>query len=509
MTNLSRRTALGAIGITAVGAIGYQLRTQEAAGTVTSPTRPTPRTGSNAVVRENAETGSQDWVIGHRDTVGANDAAAQIQGYASKTSVDPGESVDFHIWSHVAQTCTVAIYRIGHYGGAGARHLSTSRAVAVEPRTRPAADPTTGLIACDWPVSWTLEIPRTWISGLFLAVFTSEDGFRSYTPFVVRDTSRRSDVLMVVPFTTYQAYNLWPSDGRIGKNLYKGFTPDGKLGANPERAFRVSFDRPYAHTGLPSWFEMDTSAARWAEESGYDITYASSVDLHEGGLDPAEYTAVIFSGHDEYWSADMRRWAEKAVEEGTHLAFLGSNNIYFHIRIEASGDGRDGRVVTCYKQDEDPEPGPDGPTERWRTLGKKHKKAEQGLLGVQYNGMLAEPVPLVVQESSHWFWAGSGLRDGDQIPDLIAVEADGFNPSMPRPQDSEQTLLSASPYDDSMGRGRRVQNTSLCENTRKTMVFVAGTFYWPLALNEPEHLNPRVQRATTNLLAEMLKRYSA
>ncbi|CAM5665381.1 hypothetical protein SMICM304S_05120 [Streptomyces microflavus] len=43
------------------------------------------------------------------------------------------------------------------------------------------------------------------MSGIYLAVFTSADGFRSSTPFVVRDTERRSDLLMVLPFTTYQA----------------------------------------------------------------------------------------------------------------------------------------------------------------------------------------------------------------------------------------------------------------------------------------------------------------
>ncbi|MFD3606903.1 N,N-dimethylformamidase beta subunit family domain-containing protein [Streptomyces atroolivaceus] len=161
--------------------------------------------------------------------------------------------------------------------------------------------------------------------------------------------------------------------------------------------------------------------------------------------------------------------------------------------------------MTCYKQDPDPEPGEGGATERWRALGRKHRKAEHALLGVQYNGMISKPVPLVVQESKHWFWSGTGLRDGDEIPDLVAVEADGFDPSMPRPEDTEQTLLSKSPYDDSMGRGRRIQNTSLCEDQWGTLVFVAGTFHWPLALSRPENLDPQVRRATRNLMDRMLQ----
>ncbi|WP_250286929.1 N,N-dimethylformamidase beta subunit family domain-containing protein [Streptomyces atroolivaceus] len=467
--------------------------------------RPVARTGGNLVTEENGASGSDAWIMGRDGTTAADDKKVQIQGYASKSSVPPGESIDFHISSRVAQTCTVEIYRLGHYGGVGARYLTTGEGVRVSPRPKPEADQVTGLIACDWPVSWTLDVPRTWVSGMFLAVFTSVDGYRGYTPFVVRDTARRSDVLMVVPFTTYQAYNIWPFDGRIGKNLYRGFKADGTPGGNPERAFRVSFDRPYSEAGLPSWFDMDTSAARWAEEAGYDITYASSLDLHEGRVDASRYTAIIFSGHDEYWSKKMRDATEEALAAGTHLAFLGANNIYFHIRVEASEDGRAGRIVTCYKQDPDPEPGEGGATERRRALGRKHRKAEHALLGVQYNGMISKPVPLVVQESKHWFWSGTGLRDGDEIPDLVAVEADGFDPSMPRPEDTEQTLLSKSPYDDSMGRGRRIQNTSLCEDQRGTLVFVAGTFHWPLALSRPENLDPQVRRATRNLMDRMLQ----
>ncbi|MET9593125.1 N,N-dimethylformamidase beta subunit family domain-containing protein [Streptomyces sp. NPDC006516] len=500
MSKVTRRTALGAISLGAVGFAGYQLRGQADP----LPSRPPARTGNNPVVRENGAAGSDQWPVGRDGTKGVTDALAQIQGFASTTSVSHGESIDFHISSHTAQMCSIEVYRIGHYGSLGARHLLTSKSVSVTPQAKPDPMPETGLIACDWPVSWSLEIPKTWVSGIFLAVFTSQDGYRSYTPFVVRDIRRSSDILMIVPFTTYQAYNMWPLDGRTGKNLYKGYTADGEMGGNPERAYKVSFDRPYMQSGFPRWFDMDASAARWAESAGYDITYASSIDLHEGRIDPSQYTAIIFSGHDEYWSKEMRDCAEDAVAVGTHLAFLASNNIYFHIRVEAAANGAAGRVVTCYKEAPDPEPGEAGPTVRWRNLGKKHRKAEQGLMGVQYNGILKEPAPLIVRESKHWFWAGTGLRDGDKIPDLIAVEADGFNPSMPSPADSQQTLLSASPYIDSWGRGRTLQNTSLCEDSQGTLVFVAGTFHWPLALNDPKHLSPHVQRATSNLIDRML-----
>ncbi|MFJ1611799.1 hypothetical protein [Streptomyces sp. NPDC088249] len=95
--------------------------------------------GDSPVMRENRAAGSRAWSGGRAGTKGATDELVQIQGYASKTSVSCGESIDFHLSSHVAQERTVAIYRIGHYGGSGARHLVTSDGVHVRPRTKPSA----------------------------------------------------------------------------------------------------------------------------------------------------------------------------------------------------------------------------------------------------------------------------------------------------------------------------------------------------------------------------------
>ncbi|WP_262386916.1 N,N-dimethylformamidase beta subunit family domain-containing protein [Streptomyces sp. TRM49041] len=431
--------------------------------------------------------------------------AGHIHGYTSATSASPGESLDFHISVRPAGKYNVSIYRLGHYGGAGARRMTISPQLDGTPRPTPKPAPGSRVIACKWPASWTFEIPEQWISGLYLAVFTSADGRRSYSPFVVRDLKRSSDILMVAPFTTYQAYNMWPRDGHTGKNLYRGYTSNGKTGGNPERSFEVSFDRPYSNLGLPTVFEMDSSFTQWAEQEGYDITYATSVDLHEGRIDPSRHSVIVFPGHDEYWSKEMRDHTEEALRAGTHLAFLGANNIYFNVRLEPSTQGRASRVVACYKEDPDPNPGPGGPTIRWRHLDKDHSRAEQGLLGVQYNGMLKEPAPLVVRESGHWLWEGTGLRDGDKIPGLVAIEADGFDRKMPKPTDADQTLLSHSPYEDSMGRGKRIQNTSLCVNRRGTVVFSAGTFQWPIALAKPGQIDQRIQTATTNLFTHLLK----
>ncbi|MEU4218512.1 N,N-dimethylformamidase beta subunit family domain-containing protein [Actinoplanes sp. NPDC026623] len=489
---MRRRSLIGLLSVGAAGLVAY------ARSASASRIRAFP----NRASRENRHEGTEAWRVAGN----VSDTARQIQGYASATSVNAGESLDFHVTVAEPQPFTVTVYRLGHYRGAGARLMHTSEELAGRPQPVPVPDPATGLIDCGWPPAWTFQVPGDWTSGLFLAVFESRDGFRSSTPFVVRNDGRRSDLLVVIPFTTYAAYNMWPADGHTGKNLYRGYRPDGSVGGQPERAFQVSLNRPFAGPGSPSWFKLDVAAVQWAEATGYDVSYASSIDLHQGRVDPGRHRALVFPGHDEYWSGAMRDVVENAVRTKTHCAFLAANNIYWNVRVEADPRGVAGRVVTCYKDDPDPAPDAVGPTERWRSLGNDRERAEARLLGVQYNGILHEPVPLVVRKAGHWFWAGTGLRDGAEIHGLVAVEADGRYRALPTGYESKQVLLSRSPYLDRMGRGEKIQNTSLCQTPDGTIMFCAGTFHWPLALVESKFTDVRIQRATRNLFDRMVRR---
>jgi hypothetical protein len=134
----------------------------------------------------------------------------------------------------------------------------------------------------------------------------------------------------------------------------------------------------------------------------------------------------------------------------------------------------------------------------WRRI----RRPEQEFLGVQYNGIVAAPTPLVVAESAHWMWQGTRVRDGDAVAGVVGGEADGVETGVPVPADVRQALLSRSPYTLRSG-ARQVQSTSLYERPDGTLLFCAGTFNWALALNHPKYQDPRIQRATHNLLERL------
>lgn len=475
-----------------------------------SPTVPPPAPDlparPGAIVRENARTGSTGWEINGMRA--ADDVNEAIKGYASHTSVSAGERLSFHVTAGEAEEFGIDVYRVGAYGGAGARLVHSGPALRGVRQPAPRIDEETGLITCGWDAAWSVTVPESWLSGYYMAVFTTTSGWRSYTAFVVRD-GRPADLCVIVPFTTYQAYNMWPYDGIAGRSLYYGFevaapkTAEGTTArAYAQRARVVGFDRPYQDVGLPQLADLDRAFAGWAEGLGLDVTYAASDDLHAGRVDPRLYRGLVFSGHDEYWSPQMRAHAEQAVAGGTSLAFLSANNAYWRMRFEAGTDGTADRVIACYKSDPDPRSGPEAATLRWRDGGPNSARPEQTLIGVMYNGVVAEPAPLIVQRSGHWVWRGTGVRDGDRIHGVVAGEADGFTPGRAAAA-GELTLLASSPY--RLASQRTVtQNTSLLRTPSGALVFGAGSMLFPRKLFGPGQADRRIQGMTANVLRRII-----
>ena len=178
-----------------------------------------------------------------------------------------------------------------------------------------------------------------------------------------------------------------------------------------------------------------------------------------------------------------RRVAAAARPNSAHLALAGLESKL-----------RD-RLLTCTKRQADTPP-----SVLWRELGEP----EQQVLGIQYSGRVPEAVPMIVHNTDHWLWEGTGLRDGDGVPGLVAGESDRYYPRVPLPESTERVLLAHSPYRDAKGAPRH-QETSLYRAPSGAYVFASGTFAWSPALDRPGHTDERVQRATANLLDRICK----
>ena len=117
----------------------------------------------------------------------------------------------------------------------------------------------------------------------------------------------------------------------------------------------VSFDRPYdiVTDGSGDFVGNELPLIMRAEELNLDVTYITSLDLHERGELVQQHKAFLSLGHDEYWSKTMFDRGEQARDAGVNLAFFGANAVYRQIRFEPSALGADRHMVN-YRSTADP-----------------------------------------------------------------------------------------------------------------------------------------------------------
>jgi hypothetical protein len=461
---------------------------------LTASPAPTPRshavTGAATVTppsiaAENLHPGTSDWRMGGVGYQVGTDIGAEIKGYASDASVDLGQQITLFVSVSPAQQLKIDIYRLGWYGGTGGRLMVGG--TWLPGITQDACPIEAGLRTCDWQPTIRFTVPSSWVSGVYLAILTNERHFQNAIHFVVRDDASTSPLLYVQPVTTYQAYNPWPRDGS-GRSLYA--------------ATRVSFDRPYADDGIArSFFDFEQPFVAWLERAGYEVTYATSIDLHQQGAALLRrHRVMVTAGHDEYWTAEMRVAATSALASGTSLAFFSANNMYWQARLEAAPDGEADRVLVCYRTEAlDPEPSPVLKTVRWRDAPVS--LPELNLLGAEYTNMVAGRAPWVVAGDDSWVYQGTGLSDGQSIADLVWGESD--RPQSPTPASAPTaSILSDSPFVTRYGQTDRSQAV-LYQAPSGAWVFNASTFGWTGAINPFGQPDPRVERMTANLLDRM------
>ena len=199
---------------------------------------------------ENEHPGARDWQLTRVRVDQGGFRSPWIEGYCSRQSVSAGESIDILVSTDPPQPFRIEIFRMGYYGGRGARLMRTIG--PLEGVTHPT--PTPGekdLHECRWETSHTLTIPDDWVSGVYVGRLTTlpeslEQSsqlstphsqlpyWQSYVVFVVTD-DRPADILFQCSDNTWQAYNRWPDN-------YSVYThPKGNQGPWAD----VSFDRPY------------------------------------------------------------------------------------------------------------------------------------------------------------------------------------------------------------------------------------------------------------------------
>lgn len=431
--------------------------------------------------QENQNSGSAHWKVKTPGTI-------HLQGYASKPSVKNGDWISFYV--HSEKPFQMEIYRMGYYQGQGGRLMYTKTGLK-EYKQKISMSPE----GCDWHPNFRFHVPANWSSGFYVNKLIDENGRASYIPFVVAEKNPKADFVVLIATNSYQAYNNWG-----GKSLY------AYNSTSAMQAKTVSYHRPYKESyGAGSFFQYEYNLIRWLEKEGYNLTYVTDMDVHEGILEQSKAKALLIAGHAEYWSMEMRQSIEKVTATRMNLANFSANVGYWQVRIQQDPKQTDQSQIVSYKQfatNQDPYRliNPELLTTRFRD--EPVSKPENQILGTMYTGIPEKTMPLVVTNPSHLLYQGTGLKKGDQIPGVIGGEVDGFYP-LPGGE-----VIARSPV---ILYGQK-QDATVVWYTKPTgrKAFSVGTFYWNWFLDPVNHQNQaredkRIQQITRNALRELSK----
>lgn len=489
--------------------------------------------GSNPVVCENSKPGSpkSEWFSAN--------AYGDIKGFSTKESVQAGDTVQFKIQSPVAYH--VQVYRLGWYGGDGARMISTEAQAAVtypaNYTNSPASCTTkasTGLVDCgNWPTTVTWTVPSDAVSGLYIANLAQADGdgLMPY-PFVVRDDDSTSDIVVQTSDQTWQAYNDYG-----GQDLYGGTgpAPDG-------RAYEVSYNRPLDIGGDNGIYGSEFMMLSWLERNGYDVSYLSGVDVSTRGDTLLEnHDVYISSGHDEYWTQDQYSNVLAARKAGVRQAFFSGNEVFWKTRLTPSIDGTntDNRTMVCYKMTKMVQGnGIADPSGEWTGTWMDPTSTQYGmdyqppniLTGsmFQVNGYRADAITVPGSYGKNRLWRNTSVADlaaneTATFPDgTLGYEWDSDLDNSTRPAGAIHLSSTTVDIDDGKyrldwgnmyGNGTATHNlVAFRDQDSGALVFGAGTVQWSWGLVNVPTYNPddtvvtedaRMQQATVNILADM------
>jgi len=475
-----------------------------------------PAAAESLIQRENSKPGALDWQLTKVRIPNNAYRSKDLEGYCSHQSIEAGEKLQIMVSANPPGPFRLEIFRMGYYGGRGARLMTTLG--PFQGKVQP--DPPVGekrLRECKWEPATEITIPADWPSGVYLGRLTrvppggETHAWQSFVVFIVRDR-RPADILFQCADNTWQAYNRWPDSYSLYTDPRGSSIPD----------VDVSFDRPYGKypqvveypsaQGSGSFLLWEFPLCYWLEQHGYDVTYCSNADM----VDPSQILrarAFLSVGHDEYWDLRQYESAMAGVKGGVTELYLSGNAVCWVSPFRSSSDGRPNRIIT--------RAGRYGPIQpSWLEALKRHNLTfsvegpnEALLMGARTTNPANGAGDWIVTKPNHWVFAGTGMNRGDAIPGLVGWEFHGEPADLPGLQIlAEGIALKA-------GTEPVRWTATIYPSPKNNFVFNAATIWWSQGLSSPPgHVLPwshyvhphgpdfRVQRITTNLLGRALRR---
>lgn len=385
------RTAIRSLGVFAMASTLLVIGLPLVSAVPKTPTLCGWDSASGWVQRENAKAGDAGWDRGIPIQYAGDFAGKELkrrkggplsswlsptttgpEGWFSSPSAVCNQSIGLHI-SGNGSPVTIKVFRMGYYGGAGARLIqeTTTKPIQHYSASAPSGAPESTITA-DWPIAWDFKVTNQTLPGQYLIRLDDKNGDSNFVPIMVTNPESKSSVTFVSSVLTWQAYNEWG-----GYSLYKGPNRTRRT-----RAMVVSFNRPYDGDGSGQFRYMEFPIVRIAEKLGIDLNYITDLELNKNISSLENTKSIVYGGHGEYWTTQMRVALDSAVAKGVNLISFGGNAGYNRPRLQAN----DRQLVMWRGTSKDPNrKNPTLATTRWRSYPINNP--ESVLLGAQYVGL--------------------------------------------------------------------------------------------------------------------------
>ena len=383
------------------------------------------------MIEENKKRGTTAWQIP------ADDQPSAIAGFASTDDAVPGDEVTFRVTT-TSPSFTVVAYRMGWYGGKGARAVWTS--TPYSGAQQPTCSFTAGvnLVSCaNWSPSFSLRIGRAFVPGDYLFKLTASAGQQSYVPLTISAPRSTATYLLINRTFTEEGWNTWG-----GYDFYQGEGACAPTYPVCNRARMVSYDRPFATgDGASDFLGNEYPLIELMERDGLDVDYVTDTALDADPSLELGHRVILSLGHDETWSTPERQGLDAAQAAGANVVFFGAAAVLRHVRMEPSALGPE-RVEVDYRDSaEDPLNSQGNPLDvTGNTFASPPTNwSEVPLTGEEYAGYLngTANVPFVVYDASSFVFAGTGLQDGAELAGVVMSDFDHLAVGGGSPQDVE------------------------------------------------------------------------
>jgi hypothetical protein len=248
-----------------------------------------------------------------------------------------------------------------------------------------------------------VDLPSDLTSGVHCARLEGPSGHLGFAPIVIRPAAPAHRAAVVLPTTSWQAYNFYDENGDgFGGTWYALWAQR-----------RVDLTRPHLRRGVPyRWRSYELGFQQWLASRGHAADMYADEDI-EAFPSPeslrAAYDLLVFPGHTEYVTGRLFDLVQGFRDLGGRLMFLSANNFF----REVVREGDRVRLVT-----------------EWRRKGRP----EAALLGAQYiandRGSRQKPYVVTGADVAPWAFAGTGLGNGSTFG-LYGVEIDAVTSASP------------------------------------------------------------------------------